>query len=201
MNNLIVDIIRHGEPEGGSRYRGYGIDDPLSAKGWEQMWAATGEAMPWQHVFTSPLLRCRAFAEALAGKRNRPVTIVENLKEVGFGNWEGKTKAQLREIDAEGFRGFYQDPVRNRPEGAEKLQDFIRRVQAAYDTIIKQEACGHILIVAHAGVIRAILAGVINLEPEMMYRIMIKNAGIMRINYDGPTGYLEWLNGRMGVMA
>ena len=35
----LIDMIRHGEPVGGRRYRGQ-IDDPLSEKGWRQMWAA-----------------------------------------------------------------------------------------------------------------------------------------------------------------
>jgi len=35
-----IDLLRHGEPEGGVRYRGDGVDDPLSARAWKQMWAA-----------------------------------------------------------------------------------------------------------------------------------------------------------------
>ena len=34
----IIDLIRHGEPEGGRAFRGHSIDDPLSEKGWQQMW-------------------------------------------------------------------------------------------------------------------------------------------------------------------
>ena len=37
-----IDLIRHGEPVGGRKYRGQ-TDDPLSEKGWAQMWAAVGD--------------------------------------------------------------------------------------------------------------------------------------------------------------
>ena len=37
-----IDLIRHGEPVGGRKYRGQ-TDDPLSEKGWEQMWKAVGD--------------------------------------------------------------------------------------------------------------------------------------------------------------
>ena len=66
MNTLTtIDLIRHGEPVGGSKYRGQ-TDDPLSEKGWEQMRAAVGDHRPWEAILTSPLARCRAFAEKLA---------------------------------------------------------------------------------------------------------------------------------------
>ena len=51
MQNIIIDLIRHGEPQGGPRYRGDGIDDPLSDKGWRQMWDAVGEDAPWTFLF------------------------------------------------------------------------------------------------------------------------------------------------------
>jgi len=35
--------MRHGEPVGGRAYRGHSIDDPLSEKGWQQMWDAVGD--------------------------------------------------------------------------------------------------------------------------------------------------------------
>ena len=34
-----IDLLRHGEPLGGGRYRGQ-MDDALSEKGWQQMWQA-----------------------------------------------------------------------------------------------------------------------------------------------------------------
>ena len=43
MPDTIVDLIRHGEPAGGQRYRGHRVDDPLTEKGWSQMWNSVGE--------------------------------------------------------------------------------------------------------------------------------------------------------------
>ncbi|HRK78542.1 MAG TPA: histidine phosphatase family protein, partial [Thiobacillus sp.] len=95
-----LDLLRHGEPVGGRRYRGQ-IDDPLSEKGWAQMHAAVGDAVPWTRVVASPLLRCRAFAETLAGRHGLPLAVDARLKEVGFGEWEGKSAAEI-EQDAPG---------------------------------------------------------------------------------------------------
>ena len=57
-----VDLLRHGEPVGGSRYRGQ-VDDALSEKGWQQMWQAVAGRGDWQQIITSPLQRCQAFIE------------------------------------------------------------------------------------------------------------------------------------------
>jgi len=92
-----IDVIRHGEPIGGQRYRGYSIDDPLTDKGWSQMRAAVPETPLWTHIVTSPLKRCQEFAQELADDLQIPFTIVDNLKEIGFGSWEGKTPDDYRQ--------------------------------------------------------------------------------------------------------
>ena len=58
----LIDLVRHGEPVGGIRYRGQ-MDDPLSHTGWQEMRKAIGRETPWDAIISSPLLRCRAFAE------------------------------------------------------------------------------------------------------------------------------------------
>jgi len=89
-----LDFLRHGEPVGGKRYCGQ-TDDPLSEKGWPQMCTVTAGARPWMAIVSSPLSRCRAFAEWLAGAAGLPLSIDERLAEVGFGVWEGRTAAEL----------------------------------------------------------------------------------------------------------
>lgn len=42
-----VDLLRHGEPEGGQMFRG-AVDDPLSPRGWEQMRSAVGDCRAWK---------------------------------------------------------------------------------------------------------------------------------------------------------
>jgi len=194
MQNIIIDLIRHGEPQGGPRYRGDGIDDPLSDKGWRQMWDAVGEDAPWDFLISSPMMRCRAFAEQLASRHDIDVTIEKDFREVGFGSWEGLNKDQVRERNLQEYDGFYRDPINNRPQGAEPIHDFIDRVTSAYDTLISQHSGKHGLIVGHAGVIRAIISHAIGAGPDTLYRIAVKNAAIARIQSSEGRGVLESLN-------
>lgn len=190
----IIDLIRHGEPEGGRAYRGHNIDDPLSEKGWQQMWSAISTLSPWSHIVTSPLQRCRAFAQAIAEKYSIPFSIEQDFREVGFGSWEGKTPDELKEHHLKEYQDFYRDPVNLRPEGAEELNKFIERVSSAYHHHIKLHHGKHILIVAHAGVNRAIIANALHCQPIGLYRIKINNAGMSRLKHDTHGSHLLYHN-------
>lgn len=182
-HTTLIDLLRHGEPEGGKRYRGQ-IDDPLSATGWQQMWRAVGEHAPWQRIISSPLSRCKAFAEHLAARHHLPCSFDDRLMEVGFGAWEGRTAAELRVEDPEQIRRFYHDPVRARPVGAEPLSAFRERVVAAFEDLAQRHAGEHLLLVTHAGVMRAVVAHVLNAPLEAIYRIEVNYAALTRVRLD-----------------
>ena len=185
MKDTVTDFLRHGEPEGTSTYRGNGVDDPLSEKGWSQMWNAVGDRCQWDVVYCSPLSRCRAFTEALSERHAVPLQVDDRLKEVGFGSWEGRTREEIQATNLSEYEAFYQDPVNQRPKGAEPLDVFFKRVANAYDEAAKINTGKHILIVTHAGVIRAVMAHVLGISPEVAYRTQIANAGITRFRQGG----------------
>jgi len=174
-----IDIIRHGEPEGGRRYRGSSVDDPLSQLGWQQLWNAVPEKPTWQHIITSPLSRCLKFSEALSDTLNINFSVENNLKEIGFGSWEGRTPEDIQNNEGDALQNFLSDPVHNRPQGAEPLDEFAERIWAAYENIAKQYCGQHVLIVGHAGVIRAITSKTLGMALDDVYsRLKIEYAAI-----------------------
>jgi len=195
MSETIIDLIRHGEPVGGRAFRGHSIDDPLSEKGWQQMWDAVNTHRPWQQIISSPMQRCLLFARALADDENIAIDADDRLKEVGFGSWEGFTPDQLKQNKLSEYTNFYKDPVNNRPPGAENLDRFIQRTCDAFNDICQQHTGKHILLVAHAGVIRSIVAHSIQASAFGMYQIKIANAGISRIRVNNDKMTLEFING------
>lgn len=199
MTDTIIDLIRHGEPVGGRAYRGYNIDDPLSEKGWQQMWDAVGEHCPWDIIISSPLSRCLSFARALAEDNQLEVEVIDQFKEVGFGSWEGQTPEQLKAERLEEYIAFYQNPVNLRPPGAEDLDQFIQRVTGALSDTAKKFQGQHILVVAHAGVIRAAIAHALHAPPIGMYKIKVSNAGISRLRFSPEKTTLEVINASMPV--
>jgi len=199
-SETIIDLIRHGEPTGGRSFRGHSIDDPLSEKGWQQMWDAVGDTAPWDYIITSPLERCQAFAETLMDTYDIPCRNEENFKEVGFGDWEGRTPDEIKRDNLKEYEDFYNDPVNKRPQGAENLDSFIQRVTAAYNKSIEKHQGQHILIVAHAGVNRAIIANALHSTPIGLYQIKVNNAGISRIKHDHLGNHLLYHNVQLDDM-
>lgn len=178
-----LDLIRHGEPVGGRKYRGQ-IDDPLSEKGWSQMQAAVGDAAPWSRLVSSPLLRCRAFAESLATRHELPLSFDDQLKEVGFGVWEGKTAAEIEASWPGSLARFKADPLNARPRGAEPLTVFHARIAQALVSLITTHAHSHLLLVCHAGVIRMALAWALQIPLAHAYRIDVASASVTRLRFD-----------------
>jgi alpha-ribazole phosphatase/probable phosphoglycerate mutase len=183
----LIDMLRHGEPVGGRRYRGQ-TDDPLSDRGWAQMRAATAGARPWTALVSSPLTRCRAHAEELAAQTGLLLRLDERLKEVGFGVWEGKTPAELKAADPDSVFNFKRDPVACRPYGAEPLDAFFARVSAAWDDLLAEHAGGHVLVVGHAGVIRMAVCRVLGMPPAHAYRLQVGSAALARFRVEQKGG-------------
>ncbi len=175
-----IDVIRHGEPVGGRRYRGHGVDDPLTEKGWQQMWDAVADRSDWQHIVSSPLSRCLDFAQQLSKKFKINCSVDDRFKEIGFGTWEGLTADEILANDINALINFYKDPIRNRPEGAEPLETFSNRVWEAYNEISRKHDTENVLIVGHAGVIRAITANILGMDLDNIYRsLKIEYGGIV----------------------
>ncbi len=183
-NVTTIDLMRHGEPVGGRRYRGQ-IDDPLSEKGWRQMRAAVGEHRPWQHIVSSPLSRCHAFASELAQRHGLPLSTDPRFMEAGFGEWEGRSADELKASDPDIIARFRRDPIGQRPAGAEPLEQFLARVSAAWNDLLTAHRGKHVLLVCHAGVIRMALAHVLGMPLARTYFIDVPSAGITRITVEG----------------
>lgn len=183
-----IDFLRHGEPEGGNRYRGCGTDHPLSELGWRQMWAAIEGRAGWDAVVSSPMIRCDAFAREVARKHGLPLEIVHDLREAGYGAWEGRTPTEIRATEPEAYQALYADPLHCRPPGAEPLGVFTTRVTQAWWQIMEKYAGRHILLVSHAGTMRAILNHVLGAPMASQQRISLAYAALFSLEQDGMKG-------------
>ena len=179
-----IDLIRHGEPVGGRKYRGQ-IDDPLSDKGWTQMREAVADYRSWDAIISSSLSRCIDFARELGQRIGVDVNADSRLMEIGFGEWEGRTASDLEQEKPGQVQRFLIDPLNNTPPGAETLVEFEARIIGAWNDVLQQYRGQHILLVGHAGMIRMILRHVLDMPIDRMFRIQVANAAITRIRVDG----------------
>ena len=183
MISTTLDLMRHGTPVGGHKYRGQ-IDDPLSAEGWAQMRAAVAGQCPWDVIISSPLLRCVEFARELAQRHDLVLELDDRLKEIGFGEWEGCTATELMQAQPDLLMQFWIDPLNHTPPGAETVAAFRDRVVAAWDQLLSRHRGRHLLVVGHAGMVRMIVRHVLEMPLANLFRIQVPNAGLTRIRVD-----------------
>ncbi len=180
--NTYIALMRHGEPIGGRKYRGQ-QDDPLSDNGWEQMQHALKHLrQDWDVIITSPLSRCQNFAQSLGEQKNIPVICNKQLKEIGMGDWEGKTVHEIKQVEAQAYENFFLDPINQRPKNSESLEPFYNRIVESWEKILLTYSHQNILVIAHAGVLRAIVCYILKAPIDSLYRLRFKNAALIQID-------------------
>ncbi len=190
------DFLRHGEPVGGLRYRGDGVDDPLTDEGAAAMWTAV-ELGSWDAVVTSPLQRCRVFAQSYATQAGLPLLIEPRLREIGLGAWEGLSHEEVKHGQAEAYAAYKRDIVRGMPQGAEPVLDFMQRVRAALDELAGTLAGQRVLLVCHAVVMRAALAIALDAPPQALSRIRVDYASFLSLRRAHGAWVVEGLGHRL----
>jgi len=180
-----VDLLRHGEAEGGGgRFRGR-QDDGLSDIGWRQMWETVGERCPWQAVVSSPSRRCRDFATRLAAHHGLPLHLEAAFQELDFGQWEGRLVADILAEDPAPLERFWADPARYPPPGGESLTACRDRVMAGWWRWLAHAPGEHSLIVSHGGPIRILLATLLGMPWRHSWRLEVPHAGLSRWRIHG----------------
>jgi len=158
MSSLIY-LLRHAEIDRASPRRFLGQTDlPLNDNGICQA-KQLGQALshiPFCHIFSSPLGRALQTAALVSGGSMDAIRPVAAFGEINLGAWEGLSVAEVQHR----FPGAYEQRGLNlahfRPSGGESFADVADR---ALPTLLEiaRSMPGPILIVAHAGVNRALL--------------------------------------------
>ena len=146
-------MIRHGRTEWNAVRRIQGRTDvPLSPEGRaEQAGRAVPPAFRDAPCRVSPLSRARETA-ALLGLDG--AVIDERLIEMDFGEWEGRTHAELRAADPSGLEEQESRGLDMRPPGGETP----REVQARLTGLLAELTGDRVVLVTHKGVMRAALS-------------------------------------------
>lgn len=180
MQTTTIDLLRHGECEGGHVYRGR-LDFPLNEKGWQQLRGKTQQLDMWTHIVSSPLQRCALFADEVAQRCNKPLSVMDGFREVDFGDWEGRLFDEVWREQGSNVRRFFSDPVNAAPPNGEPMRVFERRVLAAWNQLLQTLRGEHVLLVAHGGTIRILLAHVLAMPLNRIANLEVPYASASRI--------------------
>ncbi|MBU0480910.1 MAG: histidine phosphatase family protein [Proteobacteria bacterium] len=145
-------------------------------------------------VFCSPLSRARKTLELMHQDRLTGKMMIEpDLREIDFGRWEGKSFEEITEVDSELVRRWSAwSPDFTFPEG-EAVKDFLKRVHRVADRLASLEK-NVVLVVAHGGVIRAMICHLLRMHPQNYLLFDVKPARLTVIDMFPEGGVLSGLN-------
>jgi probable phosphoglycerate mutase len=133
--------------------------------------------LPISAIISSPLERARDTAEILAKGRDLKVQIEPELSDTDVGRWAGQVIEQVSKDDPS-WKAYVKDPT-VAPEGVETFPQVQQRVVAAIERWRKQDNIGaYPAFVAHADVIKLILAHYMDLEAGRAGSLLIDNASV-----------------------
>lgn len=157
-NRLRFDLLRHGACEGGHIFRG-STDVALTEEGWRHMQDGLAKLEGgWTRIISSPMRRCRDFAETIAEKYRLELDIEPSLREMSFGDWEGQSVEKVWREHAALCSAWSSAPDQVTPPAAEAYTEFRARVLAALADLQERFASNEkTLLVTHGGVIRLLL--------------------------------------------
>ena len=160
-----VYLIRHGLPDfpGGERMCLGSTDLPLAPEGLAQAERMAAALPPVTTVFSSPLTRAVQTAQAI-----RPeITMLEGLRELNYGEWEGLTFPQIRQRYPELYAARSAD-LTLQPPGAEPNGAGLARFTAAMAEAASRSS-GDFAVVAHGGIMALFLQAVTGRWYKMQY--------------------------------
>lgn len=176
-----LDLLRHGECEGGAIFRG-STNVNLLPSGFNTMRAVCETtAQDWELIISSPMQRCFAFASYLAKKNAIPLVADERLREMSFGVWEGCEISQIWREQGDLMRGWSHNPLEYTPPGGEPLVALLARVTEFFDELALSYGHKKILLVTHGGVIRSLLGHFLGMSPANMNRFDVPYASLSRV--------------------
>lgn len=134
---------------------------------------------PVRAIYSSPLGRARETAEIVARGLRLPVTVVEELRELSLGTWEGRTVDDVLATDEQAYWGWLERPYDCPPPAGEHLDEVARRVLPVMRQIVGAHPDGEeALVVAHGGVISVYVCHLLGLHMNALWQLAIHNASL-----------------------
>jgi probable phosphomutase (TIGR03848 family) len=188
-------LIRHGLTDVvGKRIVGRlpGIHLNETGKHQAQTLAVRISVLPIAELYSSPLERTRETAQLIAERLKVPVQTEEEVIEVDFGEWTGKTFEELHAIPE--WRYFNRVRSTTRPPRGESMLDVAHRAVGVLERLRRAHRDKWIGIVSHGDWIRGAVAQYCGIPLDLFQRIEVHPASITLLQIEDWGSRLLLLN-------
>jgi broad specificity phosphatase PhoE len=168
MSTLSIYFLRHGQTvqSKAGMFCGSGLNPELTADGHE-MAKCVGEAHKNTHfegIYSSPLIRAVTTAKAVAQPHKLELRLSDDLREIGYGAWEGKTVETVNQEFHDDYIRWMADPAWCPPTNGETATEIASRGMRIIDQIRHEAPSGNVLVVSHKATIRIILCSLLGID-------------------------------------
>lgn len=118
----------------------------------------------WQALFCSSLNHAQATLQPLVQATGLPFQCREDLRELGFGEWEGLAPEQVNARFHDDYIRWLADPAWNSPTRGEKAMQVARRSSNVLAEIENTYTDGNVLVVAHKATLRIMLCTLLGID-------------------------------------
>jgi broad specificity phosphatase PhoE len=187
-------LVRHGVTDWNREGRWQGrLDPPLSDEGRHEAELAAERiaadpTLRPARIVSSTLRRAIGTAERIGAAVDVAVEGDARLMEIGAGEWEGRTHAELEEIDGERYHAWRAQENDVRPPGGEPLDDAIGRCRELLDELARGSGPWPTLLVSHGGSMRILANLLLELPGAWMWNLDVDNASISVVARYGTQG-------------
>ena len=153
-------------------------------------------AFQFDAIYASPLKRCHQLAQALCidktlGYPSENIKLDERLRELHFGDWEMHAwDAIPRDI----FDVWANDYANLAPPNGETFLQLHARAKRFVEDVRSHYHGKNILVVTHGGLIRALVAEVLNMPLKRLFRINIDHASVTQLEFNGEVPKINFMN-------
>ncbi len=166
--SLKLHFLRHGQTSSSrdNVFCGSGLNPDLTSEG-AQMAQSVADAfapMQWQAIYASSLNRAQQTAAPISQQTGLEIQTRDDLKEIAYGEWEGKTVAQVNAEFHDDHIKWTADPAWNAPTNGETAIVIARRGLQVVEEIRANISDGNVLIVSHKATIRIILCSLLGID-------------------------------------
>jgi broad specificity phosphatase PhoE len=197
-----IVLCRHGETEASARGRFCGaLDVGLSPVGRKEAALLAAGAGVASALYASPARRALETARPIGERVGLEPIIEPRIRELDFGEVDGVPYEQVAALRPELYDEWLRAPTRVRFPGGECYADLRGRAVEAVSEVISRHEGETVLIVTHAGVIRALLAVWLLLADEAVFRIDQRYGSVNVVDWLDGTPVVRLLNGQPGSTA
>jgi broad specificity phosphatase PhoE len=196
---LTLYLVRHGQTEWNRQERYQGKTDiPLDDTGRDQARRLAARLAPHgpRIVYSSDLVRAVETARIIAEAAGCPVRTTPQLRERGYGRWEGLTRREIEERDGLVLQHYTIDPIHISPPEGESHLSVRDRVMEALRQIQAETPDGAAVVVGHGGSLRWFVVDALGAPVETSLRLRWDNASVSIVEYHESGPRLVLFNDR-----